>query len=228
MSARDEIFASLRRSLHVSGAEGPRRAAAESRLRENPRGVVPQRGNLPRAERIALFKRMAESAFASVSIVENARAVPAEAARWLRDNNLPATLRRGADERLADMPWRETAVAVSEGASDGHDLNGVSHAFGAVAESGTLVMTSGADNPTTLNFLPDNHIVVLSADDLAGDYESIFDWLRARYGKGMMPRALNWITGPSRSADIAQTMLLGAHGPRKLHIVIVDEGTGLL
>ena len=59
--------------------------------------------------------------------------------------------------------------------------------------------------------------------DLEGDYESVFDRLRQTYGKGEMPRTVNMITGPSRSADIAQTMLLGAHGPRKLHIVIVDE-----
>jgi L-lactate dehydrogenase complex protein LldG len=38
-----------------------------------------------------------------------------------------------------------------------------------------------------------------------------------------MPRNVNWITGPSRTADIEQTLLLGAHGPQRLHIVIVDE-----
>lgn len=223
VSARDEILSSIRRSLRVTGAEGPRRAAVESRLSGNPRGVVPARGQLDAKERIGLFKKMAESAFASVAIVRSAREVPTEAARWLRDNNLPATLRKGEDKRLADMPWGETALEMAEGASDGRDLNAVSHAFAAVAESGTLIMTSGPENPSTLNFLPDNHIVVLSAAELEGDYESVFDRLRQKYGKGEMPRTVNMITGPSRSADIAQTMLLGAHGPRKLHIVIVDE-----
>ena len=223
VSARDEILSSIRRSLRVTGAEGPRRAAVESRLSGNPRGVVPARGQLDAKERIGLFKKMAESAFASVAIVGSAREVPTEAARWLRDNNLPATLRKGEDTRLAGMPWGETALEMAEGASDGRDLNAVSHAFAAVAESGTLIMTSGPENPSTLNFLPDNHIVVLSGADLEGDYESVFDRLRQTYGKGEMPRTVNMITGPSRSADIAQTMLLGAHGPRKLHIVIVDE-----
>ena len=46
--------------------------------------------------------------------------------------------------------------------------------------------------------------------------------LRARYGKDKMPRTLNLITGPSRSADIEQTLILGAHGPRKLHIIVVE------
>ena len=222
VSARDEILSSIRRSLKVNGSEGPRRAAVAARLSGSPRGVVPQRGQLDRQDRIGLFKTMAENAFASVAIVQSARDVPGEAARWLRDNNLPATLRMGEDKRLADMPWQTTALELAKGRSDGRDLNAVSHAFSAVAESGTLIMTSGPENPSTLNFLPDNHIVVLSAADLEGDYESVFDRLREKYGKGEMPRTVNMITGPSRSADIAQTMLLGAHGPRKLHIVIVD------
>jgi L-lactate dehydrogenase complex protein LldG len=45
--------------------------------------------------------------------------------------------------------------------------------------------------------------------------------LRKAKGKGEMPRALNLITGPSRSGDIEQTIILGAHGPRALHIVVV-------
>jgi L-lactate dehydrogenase complex protein LldG len=99
----------------------------------------------------------------------------------------------------------------------------VSHAFGAIAESGTLAMVSGAENPSTLNFLPDNHIIVVSAKDIAGDYESVWNRVRFAYGKGSMPRTVNWITGPSRSGDIEQTLLLGAHGPRRLHVVVVRE-----
>jgi L-lactate dehydrogenase complex protein LldG len=121
------------------------------------------------------------------------------------------------------MPWSETTLEVATGRSDGNDPNAVSHAFGGVAESGTLAMVSGSENPTTLNFLPDNHIVVISAADIAGDYETIWRRLRDQFGKGTMPRTVNMITGPSRSADIEQTLLLGAHGPRTLHIIIVGE-----
>ena len=96
-----------------------------------------------------------------------------------------------------------------------------SHAFAGVAETGTLVLLSGPDNPTTLNFLPDTHIVMLSADDVAGDYETVWRRLRERYGPGALPRTVNLITGPSRSADIEQTLILGAHGPRALHILVV-------
>jgi L-lactate dehydrogenase complex protein LldG len=149
--------------------------------------------------------------------------VPGAVAEYLRGHNLSAALRMGDDPRLAAMPWGDTALEIGRGPSDGGDLNAVSHAFGGVAETGTLIMASGPENPSTLNFLPDNHIVVLSAADIAGDYESIWDRRRAGYGKGRMPRTVNMITGPSRSADIEQTLLLGAHGPRRLHIVVVND-----
>ena len=222
MSARDEIFANIRRSLGVTGREAPRRMAVEERIDRAPRGVIPERGQLPPEERLAMFRQMAEANFASVDRVASAGDVPEAIAAWLRNANLPATLRMGSDLRLKVMPWQATTLDVQHGASDGRDLNAVSYAFAGVAETGTLVLTSGDANPTTLNFLPDNHIVVIGAKDVVGDYEEMWSRLRFTHGKGEMPRAVNWITGPSRSADIEQTLLLGAHGPRKLHIVIVD------
>ncbi len=223
MSARDEVLATIRRSLGVNGREAPRRAIVEQRLANPPVGILPARGQVEAAARVNLFREQAESVQATTQEVSAASEVPGEIARYLRDNNLPATLRMGADARLIAMSWAATTLAVSQGASEGDDLNGVSHAFAGVAETGTLLLTSGADNPTTLNFLPDNHIVVVAAKDIVGDYEKALALLRERYGKGQMPRVANFITGPSRSGDIEQKLLLGAHGPRRLHIVVVRE-----
>ncbi|MBV9567952.1 MAG: lactate utilization protein [Hyphomicrobiales bacterium] len=220
--ARDEVLATIRRSLGVSGAEAPRRAAVADRLTRSPAGIIPQRSQVSGAERLALFKRQAEEALATVALVSDAASVPSEAARYLRDSNLPATLRIGDDPRLAAMPWDTTAIDISRGPSAGGDLNALGHAFGAIAETGTLAMVSGSENPTTLNFLPDNHLVVMAAGDLTGSFEELLSKLRARFGKEQMPRTLNLITGPSRSADIEQTLILGAHGPRKLHVIIVE------
>jgi L-lactate dehydrogenase complex protein LldG len=167
---------------------------------------------------------MVEEAAGTTEHLPSGQEVPAAIANFLRGQNLPLTIRRGGDPRLANLPWeRARPLEVTTGPSDGRDLAAVSHAFGAAAESGTLVLVSGPENPTTLNFLPDVHIVVLSAKDVAGDYETLWERLRARYGAGDMPRTVNMITGPSRSADIEQTLILGAHGPRRLHIIIVGE-----
>jgi L-lactate dehydrogenase complex protein LldG len=221
MSAREAIFTSIRQALGVTGEEAPRRMAVADRLAAAPRAIIPARGQGDAEARLETFKSEAERAQASIAEIASFDDAPAEIARYLREHNLPATLRMGDDKRLAAMSWGQTLIEVSHGPSDGHDLNGISAAFGAIAETGTLALASGADNPTTLNFLPDNHIVVLAASDIAGDYESVWTRLRLTYGKGAMPRTLNLITGPSRSADIEQTLLLGAHGPRRLHIVIV-------
>lgn len=221
MSARDDVLAAVRRSLHVTGEEAPRRAAVASRLAETPAGVIPGRGQGSPRQRAATFLAEVIRAKASVAEIARAEDVPAEIARFLRENNLPATLRMGEDARLATLPWDATTLSVSHGPSDGHDLNAVSAAFAAIAETGTLALVSGPDNPTTLNFLPDNHVAVVFAEDLVGDLESVFSKLRTVYGAGEAPRTLNFITGPSRSGDIEQTLLLGAHGPRRLHVVFV-------
>ena len=120
------------------------------------------------------------------------------------------------------MPWARPRSRSRTGRPTGDDLNAVRAAFAGVAETGTLALVSGPDNPTTLNFLPDNHIVVLSRDD---DRRRLRKRLR-RAARPFTARRrcrgrVNFITGPSRSADIEQTLLLGAHGPRRLHIVIV-------
>ena len=223
MSAREDILSNIRRSLGVNGREAPRVSAVQERLRSAPRGVMPARGQVSGAERVALFRSEAERVAASVAEVALPQDIVSEAARYLREHNLPATLRMGADARLAELDWSETAIEVTHGPSQGDDLNGLSHAFGAIAETGTIAMTSGPGNPTTLNFLPDNHIVVLREADLVGDAESLWDRLRAAYGKALAPRTVNLITGPSRSGDIEQQIVLGAHGPRRLHIIILRD-----
>jgi len=222
VTSRDTVLSTIRRGLGATGNEAPRRANVEERLKAHARGLIPARGQLPPQERIALFRNMVAAAAGTTTRVANAAEVPREVAALLRTHNLPQAVRRGNDPRLAAMPWaQERALTVNTGASDGSDLAGVSYAFGAIAESGTLMLLSGPDNPTTLNFLPDTHIVVISAEDIAGDYESLWTRLRERYGAGAMPRVVNLITGPSRSADIGQTLILGAHGPRQLHVIVV-------
>lgn len=221
MNARAAILGKIRRSLGVTGEELRRNATVDDRLTKAPKGVIPARGHLPQAERVALFTEMAEQVLATVERVADAAAIPAAVAEYLRQHNLPAALRTGDDPLLADLPWSRTPVEVKRGASDGTDAVGLSHAFAGVAESGTLVLASGPDNPTTINFLPETHIVVLRAEDVAGDYETVWERMRERYGRGMLPRTVNWVTGPSRSGDIEQTILIGAHGPRRLHVIIV-------
>lgn len=221
---RDTILATVRRSLGVTGLEAPRRLEVASRLAGHRAGVVPARGQLAPRERVDLFVRMLEAAAGTVARAADPAGVPDAVCAFLRALNLPPAVRLGGDPLLASVPWeRAGTLSVRFGPSDGSDPAAVSHAFAAVAETGTVVLTSGPDNPTTLNFLPDVHIVVVEAGDVAGDFETVMARLRERFGAGVLPRAVNFVTGPSRSADIEQTLILGAHGPRKLHVIIVGE-----
>jgi L-lactate dehydrogenase complex protein LldG len=222
MSSRDAVLGKIRRALGVTGQESRRNAAVDERLKRAPKGTIPARGQIPAEDRVQLFVAMAGRTGATVKRVAGDEAVPPEVADYLRGRNLPARIRIGEDPLLNKLGWAHTQIEVKHGASDGYDPVGVTHATAGVAETGTLVLTSGGDNPTTLNFLPDTSIVVVKASDIAGDYETVWAQIRANYGKGVMPRTVNYVTGPSRSADIEQTILLGAHGPRRLHVVIVD------
>jgi L-lactate dehydrogenase complex protein LldG len=223
MSAREEILGRLRGTLASEGDDAARKKSVAKRLAEAPTGVIPKRGQLDRAGRIDLFCEMAQRVQTTVDRVASASQVPRVIADYLRSQNLPASVRMGKDDRLRDMPWDDAAnLEILFGVSDGGDAVAVAHADAGVAESGTLVLTSGADNPTSNNFLPDTHIVVLQANDIDGDYENLMARLRAVHGKGQLPRTVNMVTGPSRSADIEQTLLLGAHGPRSLHVIVVE------
>lgn len=222
MSARDAILKKVRHALANGADDAARRAAVAERLQRAPEGIVPKRAQLPDAERIALFMEKAKELVATVQAVASGDDVPKAVAEYLRRHNLPASVRMGNDRRLQKMPWsKQRALEVKNGPSDGEDEVGVSHALRGIAETGTLLMESGSANPTTVNFLPEHHIVVVDAADITGDMESAFAKLRKKHGKGRMPRAVNLISGPSRSGDVEQKLVLGAHGPRALHLIVV-------
>lgn len=222
MKSRDAVFTNIKKSLRVGGADAMRRETVVARLEKHPRGIIPARGQKPPAERLEVFKQMVETAKATIAVLPSRNDIPAAVTAYLRSKNLPQAIRCGEDERLSLIPWaNERTLEVTKGPSDGAQLASVSYSFAGIAESGTLVMLSGADNPTTLNFLPDHHLIVVDEKDIAGDYESVWDKVRERFGSTSMPRVVNWITGPSRSGDIEQTHLLGAHGPRSLHVLVV-------
>lgn len=226
--ARDRILTSIQRSLRRGPLDGDRRGETERRLSSHPRGPMPARGQRGFAGRLRLFQEMAEHAAATVARVTNWSDVPAAVAAYLRDHNRPGDVRLAPHADLTGLDWASGApmLTVSEGRGEDATGVGVSRAFAGVAETGTLVLRSGADSPTTLNFLPATHVVVLHASEVAGVYEDVWDRLRAAMPDGQVPRTLNLITGPSRTADIEQTLYLGAHGPMDLHIIVVGDGDG--
>jgi L-lactate dehydrogenase complex protein LldG len=221
MSAREAMLARIR-ARAAKGPDEARRATVEERLARHPRNLIPARGIGDEAHRLRVFAEMMEAVGGSVQVLGDINDVPQAVADYLRNSNLPAHVRRGADPVLAKLPWhRGGALEVVEGRAQDSDRASVTRAFAGVAESGTILQVSGADNPTTLNFLPEVHIVVLEASAIFASYEEAWSKLREAYGEGLMPRTVNMISGPSRTGDIEQTIVRPAHGPKNMHVVIV-------
>ena len=170
-----------------------------------------------------LFCRWAETSNAGVAPVETA-GVPREIAAYLARDNLPARAAIAPSPDLDRLDWDPNGMwELRRGKALGSDTVAISPAFAGIAETGTLVMASDPEHPVTLDLLPGTHIAVFKGSDIVAGYEEVWQSLRARYGKDGMPRTVNTIIGPSRTGDIEQTIELGAHGPRRLHILVVRE-----
>ena len=225
-SKRDAILARMRHQLAAGGqSDEVRRATVAARISSHKPNLIPARAQVSHDEQVKLFQAQAEAVQATVTHVASPNDIPAEVSTYLRERNLPQTIRHGGDARLAGIDWDSGApsMEVATGRADPADEVSLSHATAAIAETGTLMLTSGPDNPTTLNFLPENHIVVVSQKDITGTYEDAWQVIRDKYGERQMPRTVNMITGPSRTGDIEQRIELGAHGPRRLHIIVVGD-----
>ena len=220
--ARALVLSRIRAGLGVAGKERAREEAVEERLRAHPRGTIPARALAGREALLELMTAMLAAQGAEVTPAATPEDAVRAIAADLREHRLPPRLRMGGDAQLAALPW-EVAPELERvfGPADGADRASLSRAVVAAAETGTLVLVSGADNPTTLAFLPESHFILIRAGDVVGSYEEAFDRLRAVYGDGALPRTVNLISGPSRTADIEQTIVRGAHGPKRLHVVIL-------
>jgi L-lactate dehydrogenase complex protein LldG len=218
---KEAILGAIRRGLKRGPLPADQVTMLRTRLSEHPRHLIPARTRVPRAEQVDLLVHYVEREFGTVTRVAGPEDVPDALASYLAGHNLPSEIAMAPHPELQAIPWsRRPLLRLREGRSVASDQVSLQHAFAAVAETGTLMLPSAPERPTTLNLLPDTAVVVLRASRVVGAYEEAWDMLRAA---GPMPRNVMLVTGPSRSADIEQTLELGAHGPRRLHILLIED-----
>ncbi len=216
------MLGAIRRGLRRGPLPEDQKDMLRGRLERHPRHLIPARSRLPHNEQVDLFVRNVTKEFGSVVRVADMNAVPDAIADYLQSQNLPSRFIMAPHPELQAIPWSNRPMLdVWTGRAEATDAVSVQHGFAAIAETGTLMLPSAPVRPTTLNLLSDTAIVVLRASNLVGAYEEAWDKLRAEMGG--MPRNVMLVTGPSRSADIEQTLELGAHGPRNLHVVLVED-----
>jgi L-lactate dehydrogenase complex protein LldG len=224
MSGRAAVLGAIRRALRRGELPADQAALLRARLAAHPRQLIPARSQVAHAAQIELFIANVEREFGTVARVASGEAVPEAVAIYLAAQNLPSEIVIAPHPELRAMPWSDRPLLqLREGRAEASDAVSVQHAFAAIAETGTLMLPSAPERPTTLNLLPDTAIVVLWAKRMVGAYEEAWDLLRNELGG--MPRNVMLVTGPSRSADIEQALELGAHGPRRLHVVLVGDAT---
>ncbi len=222
MSAgRDALLNQIRRSLGKT--HGERARVVQERLEGGKRGPALGRINLPRAQHCSFFVEMATRAGATIRQLATREEVPAAVRDFMEEHDLPREAVLAPEPEIGGLAWDQTGLVVRTGRAEKDDHTAITPVFAGIVETGTLCVCSGPDHPSTLNILPYNHIAVLRVSRVVPAYEDAWDLVRKRYGPGMMPRTVLWITGPSLTGDIEQTLQRGAHGPRRLHILLIED-----
>jgi L-lactate dehydrogenase complex protein LldG len=214
MSARDEILGRVRRGVGKDDFAG-RRAAAIASL------VAPGRGPQPVMARVLAvrFRAKAEYLSSTVASVASMAEVPTAVADYLTANGLSAEAVATAD--VGALDWVGSKLCIEARSAVDADKMGISGCFCAIAETGTLMLLSGPETPATVSLLPETHIALVDVSRIVATMEDAFALLRAE--RGDLPRAVNFISGPSRTGDIEQTIVLGAHGPCRVHLILIGE-----
>ncbi len=169
------------------------------------------------ADLVGRFRQQAERTSQTLDRVQSLDEVPAAVARYLSGLNLP--LQAIAWRTLDGLPWQQAGVAVEFRKPVNEDMVGVTGCFCAVAETGTLMLLSGPDTFSSAALLPETHVAIVPESRVVGSIEDAFSL--AKQERGELPRATNFISGPSRTGDIEQTIVLGAHGPYRVHVILV-------
>ena len=220
-ASRDAILGRVRKALAATGDRTQARNDAQAYVAAHAHGPRPR---LP-DDLVGRFMQRATDMESTVERIAHPQEIPAAVARYLDALVLPPALAAQKSHAgvcwpaFAGLDWAGAGLQIEARPTAGDDRLGITGCFCAIAETGTLVVLGGADAPTATTLLPDTHVAVVPADRVVGGMEEAFALIRRE--REALPRAVNLISGPSRTGDIEQTVVVGAHGPFRVHILVV-------
>ena len=220
-AAREAVLGRVKKALGATGDRAAAKTEAQRYISAHAHGPRPA---MP-ADLLTRFMQRAVDMESTVERVPDHAAIPYAVARYINALDLPPELAPQMSHKgvcwpeFAGLDWKGASLVIEARPTLGDDRLGITGTFCAIAETGTLVVLTGADSPTATTLLPDTHIAVVRADRIVSGMEEAFALVR--FEKGQPPRAINMISGPSRTGDVEQTIVLGAHGPFRVHILVV-------
>lgn len=215
MEARENILQRIRAANRRAEEPAPEeREAVRARLRLHARGPLPA---IP-GELLARLRERCVAMTSTVDEIGSVGDIPRAAARYLRERNLP--LQGACWPEFGTLDWTGAGLRMEARPANGEDKVGVTGAYCALAETGTLMLLSGEDSHATTSLLPETHIAVVPVARIVRAMEDGWDLLRRE--RGTLPRQVNFVSGPSRTADIEMTLVMGAHGPFRVHVILLN------
>ena len=215
MSARENILARIRAANAVAKSSVDLGGDPELRISEHPRGPHPDLS----WDTLQKFIEQSRASASSVDQIDRIEDLPTAVSKYLTENALEKYLVGWDDYQSLD--WTSAGLEMETRPAQGSDKVGVTGSFCAIAETGTLVTLSGEFSPATTSLLPETHIAVLRTSRIVKTMEDA--WSLVRQEVGDLPRQVNFISGPSRTADIEMTLVYGAHGPFRVHVILLDD-----
>ncbi len=214
-SARSEIFARLRGVSIEASAE---RIALDRQALGSAPAPAPPAAEMCEAFLINVLKNRG-----SVDCVSNRTEAVAAIGHHIYSHFRSHRLVAGNDPRLAAMPWRDAGVLPRFGSLEVGEPVALSFAQLGIVETGSIMTWTGRSNPAANNLLPEHHIVLVDTADLVSTMEHAWGRINQELEKNGRPRGINFIAGPSSTADIEGQLVYGAHGPRKWHVILMGD-----
>ncbi len=220
---REAILARVREALRTP-SRGHAMPASPVPPVERARGCLPPAGRFLE-ECIQLFRARSEDLHTEFRLLDGKTSLEgalrelADAAGWksVATHRGELTDRAALVARALDLPVHLTDDGTIFARLESCDA-GLTECDALVAQTGSVLLTSRSAGGRALSVLPPHHVVLARREQLVGDLYEAYELVKRRYTPGY-PSMIAMVTGPSRTGDIERTLVLGAHGPKRLTVL---------